>query len=70
MDIVVCGDDLDANRAQAYAIESMNVRSGGATAVAESVAKFGISITVFGNCGVTVEMARTRTGLDAPARLA
>ena len=46
------------------------MRSGGATATAESVAKFGISMTVFGNGGVTVETARIRTGVAAPWRLA
>src|SRR6266571_2435761 len=40
--------------------------SGGATAAAESVAKFGISITVFGYVGVTVDTAATRTGSPTP----
>ena len=38
-------------------IESRNGVSGTCTLAAESVAKFGISITVFGYCGVTVETA-------------
>ena len=42
-------------------MESMNVRAGGATTPEESVAKLGISMTVFGNVGVTLETARTRT---------
>src|SRR5688572_33117469 len=37
-------------------------RAGGASVTDESVEKFGISITEFGNVGVTVEMAATRTG--------
>ncbi len=36
----------------------------------ESVAKFGISITVCGKVGVTVETARTRTGDVSPLRRA
>ena len=39
--------------------------SGGASAAAESVAKFGISMTVLGKRGVTVETARMRTGFGA-----
>ena len=39
----------------------MNVRGGGATTAEDSVAKLGISITVFGNVGVTLETARIRT---------
>ena len=44
--------------------------SGGPTAAAESVAKFGISMIVFGNLGVTVDTAATRTGSPAPRRRA
>ena len=51
-------------------LESRNESSGAATAAAESVAKFGISITVFGKVGETVEIARTRTGDGAPCRRA
>src|SRR6516165_3721075 len=38
----------------------------GATAAAESVAKFGISITVFGKVGVTVDTASIVTSGAAP----
>jgi hypothetical protein len=48
-------------------MESRKLRSGGARAAAESVEKLGISMTVFGNRGVTVDTARIRTGDDAPA---
>ena len=51
-------------------IESRKVSAGGANAADESLAKFGISMTVFGNVGVTVEMPRTRTGDPAPCRRA
>src|SRR4051794_21054758 len=54
----------------AAAIESRNVSAGGASAADESVAKFGISITVFGKRGVTVEIPRTRTGDEPPWRAA
>ena len=44
------------------------MRSGGASAAAESVEKFGISMTVLGMRGVTVETARIRTGAVACLR--
>src|SRR5437868_581469 len=51
-------------------MESRNVSSGGPTAAAESVAKFGISMIVFGKRGVAVETAATRTGSPDPRRRA
>ena len=50
----------------ACAIESRKVRSGAGTPNAESVAKFGISMTVFGYDGVTVATAEMRTGSVTP----
>ena len=47
-------------------VGSKNALVGGANAADESVAKSGISITVFGKRGVTVEMPRTRTGAFVP----
>ncbi len=59
--------------ASAYApcaIASRNVTGLSGAAAAESVVKFGISITVFGYDGVTVEIAAIRTGPAAPRRCA
>src|SRR3954463_16562831 len=47
-------------------MESRNGSGGAAAATAESVEKFGISMTVLGNRGVTVDTAATRTGEPAP----
>lgn len=48
------------------AMDSLNVRSGAGTAELESVEKFGISMIVCGNVGVTVEIALMRTGSAMP----
>ena len=50
------------------AIESRNGVSGNGTVAAESVAKFGISMTVLGNFGVTVETAAMRAGFAVRLR--
>jgi hypothetical protein len=48
----------------------LNGRAGAGTTLAASVAKFGISITTFGNVGVTVDTAATVTGCAIPRRTA
>src|SRR5258705_9420122 len=53
---------MPASSYAAAAIESRKPRAGGAAVDAESVAKFGISMTVLGKRGVTVETARMHTG--------
>jgi hypothetical protein len=58
------GPSPDSSYAAAE-IESRKLASGSAATAPESVAKFGISITVFGYAGVTVETPATRTASPA-----
>ena len=59
---------IPASAYAASAIESRNDASGSATPHAESVAKLGISITVLGKRGVTVETPVMVTGFDVCRR--
>ena len=52
---------MPASSYAAWPIDSLNVRSGSATTSEESVERFGMSNTVFGKVGVTVEIALIRT---------
>ncbi len=61
---------MPASSYAAWAIDSLNVRSGSPATAEESVERFGMSITVLGKVGVTVEIALTRTGLVRPCFLA
>ena len=53
---------MPASSYAACAIDSLKVRSGSPPTVAASVERLGMSMTVLGNVGVTVEIALIRTG--------